>query len=139
MEKGAIHIYISEEKEIAVTAYGRAVLWAAEGKKVIVIRFVKDKNFGNPSFLKRLEPDMKIMFFEDLSNGMNYARKVLATEECDLLLLADILEVIKEGRITVPDLKKLLSAQGETNIILTGENPEEEISTLAEKVYRIVC
>lgn len=139
MEKGTIHIYLSEEDGIAVAAYGRAVLWAAEGKKVIVIQFIKEKNFGNPAFFKRLEPDMKIICFDNLRNGMNYARKVLATEECDLLLLADILELVKSGTIAASDLEKLLDAQGETDIILTGESAEKEISALSEKVYRIVC
>lgn len=139
MGKGTIHIYIPEETGETAAAYGRALLDAAGGKKVVVIRFIKDKANCNSDFFKKMEPEMRLFSFEDIRNGINYARKVLATEECDLLLLAGLLELVKAERITVADLKIILDAQGETDIILTGPIPGEEISSLAEKVYRFVC
>lgn len=139
MGKGTIHIYVPEENGESSAAYGRALLDAAGGKKVVVIQFIKEKSVGNSDFFKKMEPEMKLFSFEDIRNGINYARKVLATEECDLLLLADILELVKTGSVTGADLKNILDAQGETDIILTGQFHGEEISALAEKVYRFVC
>ena len=139
MGKGTIHIYVPEENGENAAAYGRALLSAAGGKKVVVIQFIKDKFIDKADFFKKMEPEMKLFSFEDIRNGINYARKVLATEECNLILLIDILELLKTGKITVADLKIILDAQGETDIILTGKNPVEEISCLAEKVYRFVC
>lgn len=139
MGKGTIHIYVSEEDRPSLGAFGRAFLEAAEGKKVVVIQFVEESFIGNFDFIKKVEPEMKLFSFEDVRNGINYARKVLATEECNLLVLMDLPELIRAGSVTIGDLKNILEAQGETDIILTGQSPDEEISALAKKVYRFVC
>ncbi len=139
MKKGTIHIYVPEKDGSDTGAFGRAFLEAAEGRKVVVIQFIDGKLSVKSEFLKKLEPELKLFSFENIRNGMNYARKVLATEECDLLILTDILEMVDSGRITVDDLRNILNAQGETDIILTGQSPDAEISSFAEKVYRFVC
>ena len=108
MGKGTIHIYIPEETGETAAAYGRALLDAAGGKKVVVIRFIKDKANCNSDFFKKMEPEMRLFSFEDIRNGINYARKVLATEECDLLLLTGLLELVNAEHITVADLKIIL-------------------------------
>lgn len=139
MGKGTIHIYVSEGNEPSIAAFGRAFLEAAGGKQVGVIQFIKDRPVADSEFFKKLEPEMKVFSFENIKNGMNFAKKVLATEECNLLVLADILELVRRENITVAELKGILGVQGETDIILTGQRIDEEISALAEKVYRFVC
>lgn len=39
-----------------------------------------------------------------MKNGLNFARKVLATSECDLLVLDEILGVVDAGVISVEEL-----------------------------------
>ena len=130
---------------------------ASEGKSVIIIQFLKGKGIRDTEFIKRLEPEIKFFKFEksdenfsDLSeerkkeeiqnikNGVNFAKKVLATNGCDLLILDEILGLIDVGVITVEDLKVILaSKQEETTLIMTGIQLSDEICVLADEVSRI--
>ena len=107
--------------------------------------------------MSRLEPEIKIFRFEkadldyaeltqekkaeenfNIKNGINFAKKVLATGECDLLILDEILGLIDNGIIKVEELKNLLDARDEdTSVILTGIFANEEICMLADEVSRI--
>lgn len=139
IEKGTVHIYISREEEGMVPAFGRALLEAAEGKQISVIFFKEDESVKNPDFWKKMEPELKLFSFADIQNGINFTRKVLVTEGCDLLLLTDVAERIREGNMSPADLKSILEAQGQTNIILTGKPEDEKVFKVAGKVYRFGC
>ena len=73
-----------------------------------------------------------------MKNGINFAKKVLATGECDLLILDEVLGLVDNGIITVDDLKTLLETRDdETDIIMTGISLNDEICMLADEVSRI--
>ncbi|MBP3218825.1 MAG: cob(I)yrinic acid a,c-diamide adenosyltransferase, partial [Lachnospiraceae bacterium] len=59
---------------------------------------------------------------ENIRNGFHYARKVLVTGECDILILDEILGVLDNNFITVDELKNLIELRGETSVILTGRS-----------------
>ena len=74
----------------------------------------------------------------NIRNGINFAKKVLATGECDLLILDEILGLIDNDIITADDLKNVLGARDEeTDVILTGISLNDEICMLADEVSRI--
>ena len=69
---------------------------------------------------------------------MHFAKKVLATGECDLLILDEVLGLIDNGIITVDDLGQLLQARCESmDVILTGNSVNDEACRLADEVSRI--
>jgi cob(I)alamin adenosyltransferase len=106
-----------------------------------------------------LEPEVKIFRFErgqecfqDLSeeqkreekqniiNGLNFAKKALVTEECDLLVLDEVLGVVEEGMATEEELLNVLKARSLfTSVILTGTNLPEQIADFADEVMNIVA
>ena len=157
MRKGMIQIYSGEGHGKSPAALGRAVQTACRGEDVVIIQFLKGRGLTNSEFVKRLEPEIKIFRFEkadldyaeltqekkaeenfNIKNGINFAKKVLATGECDLLILDEILGLIDNGIITVEELKNLLDARDEdTSVILTGIFANEEICMLADEVSRI--
>ncbi len=157
MKQGLVHIYSGDGHGKSPAALGEALIMAASGKSVMLIQFLKGKGLSESPFLGRLEPEIKIfrfeksdMNFEELSeekkteeiinikNGINFAKKVLATGECDLLILDEILGLIDNHIITVEDLKSLLEARDdETDIILTGISLNDEICMLADEVSKI--
>ncbi len=156
MAKGLIFIYTGDGRGKSPAAIGRAVQAAVEGKHVVLIQFLKGKSQENSDFLRKMEPEIKLFRFEkaeenfeDLSeerkaeeignirNGMNYARKVLATGECDLLILDEVLGLVEKKIVSVEDVKNLLECRGDTNIILTGIRLSDEICALADEVSRI--
>lgn len=157
MKQGLIHIYSGDGHGKSPAALGQAVLSAAAGESVVIIQFLKGKGIKDSEFIQRLEPEIKIFRFEkgdsnfdklseekkmeeaiNIRNGLNYAKKVLATGECDLLILDEVLGLIDNEIITVDDLKSLLEARdGETDIIMTGIALNDEICMLADEVSQI--
>ncbi len=156
MAKGLIHIYAGDGHGKSPAAIGRAVQAANEGEHVVIIQFLKGRGFGDSEFLRRMEPEIKIFHFEksdenfeelpeekkteeimNIKNGFNFAKKVLTTGECDLLILDEVLGLVERGILTVEELKKLLECREETNVILTGISLNDEICVLADQVSKI--
>ncbi len=156
MAKGLIHIYAGDGHGKSPAAIGRAVQAANEGKSVVIIQFLKGKGFGDSDFIRRMEPEVKIFRFEksdenfeelpedkkkeeimNIKNGINFAKKVLSTGECDLLILDEVLGLVEKGIITVEELKNLLECREETAVILTGISLSDEICVLADQVSKI--
>lgn len=156
MAKGLIHIYAGDGRGKSPAAIGRAVQAAVEGKSVVIIQFLKGKGLGDSDFLRRMEPEIKLFRFEksdenfeelpeekkreeimNIKNGINFAKKVLTTGECELLILDEVLGLVEKGIITVEELKNLLEYREETDIILTGIALSDEICVLADEVSQI--
>lgn len=156
MAKGLIYIYAGDGRGKSPAALGRAVQAATEGKRVVIIQFLKGRGFEDSDFLRRMEPEIKLFrfeksdeYFEELSeerktdeignirNGINFARKVLATGECDLLILDEVLGLVEKGIVLVEDLATLLECRGDTDVILTGIKLSDEICVLADEVSKI--
>jgi len=154
--KGNIYIYTGDGRGKSPAAFGRAVQAAAEGKSVVIIQFLKGKGLDDSEFIRRLEPEIKLFHFEksdenyeelseekkkeeilNIRNGINFARKVLTTAECDLLILDEVLGLIEKEIISVEDLKALLECHDETDVIMTGITLEDEICILADEVSKI--
>lgn len=156
MAKGLIYIYTGDGRGKSPAAIGRAVQAAAEGKHVVIVQFLKGKGQEDSDFLRRMEPEIKLFRFEksdenfeelseerkaeeigNIHNGMNFARKVLATGECDLLILDEVLGLLEKGIVSVEELKALLECRTDTDIILTGIRLNDEICILADEISKI--
>lgn len=156
MARGMVYIYAGDGRGKSPAALGRAMQAAMEGKNVVIIQFLKGKGPGNTGFLKRMEPEIKLFRFEksdenyemlseekkqeeiiNIRNGMNFAKKVLATGECDLLILDEVLGLVEREIVPVEDLKSMLECREDTSIILTGVKLSDDICILADEVSRI--
>ena len=107
--------------------------------------------------MQRLEPEIKVFHFEkgekryedlseqekqeenrNLQNGVNFARKVLVTGECSLLVLDELLGVLDNGVITAEDAVSLFESRMEdTRIIVTGRTLPESLRKYATEIYRL--
>ena len=72
-------------------------------------------------------------------NGFNYARKVIQTSECDILILDESLGLVDSGIIEVSQIMELLELAGDSDleILLTGRILPDEILEAADMVTRI--
>lgn len=138
-------------------ALGKALQALPRQKNVIVIQFLKgNQKQGNFELIKRLEPEMKLFrfeksdcYFKDLTaeaqqeerinilNGLNYAKKVMTTGECDLLILDEALGLIDQNIIREDELKTLLECRDEVDVILTGKVLSDAIMKIADQVERV--
>ena len=156
MEKGKITVFSGEGRGKTAAALGTALDAAAEGKTAVIIQFLKGKGITDSPFTKRLEPEIKIFRFEksevdymdrspeereeaviNIRNGLNFARKVLATGECNLLILDEVLEVVNKNIISVDDLRSLVDTRMDTDIIITGSEMNVEVCKFADKISEI--
>ena len=157
MGKTHVTVFCGEGKGKTSAALGQGIFGASAGKSVIIIQFLKGKVGERIDFIKRLEPEIKVFCFEksDLSfeelspeeqqeeimnirNGMNFARKVLTTDGCDILILDEVLGLVDKGIISIEEMKALLEAgDGDTELVLTGIQMFDELYPYADDVFCI--
>lgn len=156
MGKGRVYIYSGDGRGKSPAALGRAVQTAVAGGSVVLIQFLKGRGLKDSGFLRRMEPEIKLFRFEksdenyeelsearkqeeigNIKNGIAYAKKVLCTGECDLLILDEVLGLVEKGILQADDLKNLLEYRGATDVILTGINLSDEVCMLADEVSKI--
>ena len=106
MEKEITEVYCGNGRGKTTLAIGQALRASSQGKSVIIIQFLKGNERRELDFLEELDQlDIKIFRFEKMEscydqlneeeqaeeernilNGLNFARKVIATQECDFLV-----------------------------------------------------
>ncbi|MCD7735882.1 MAG: cob(I)yrinic acid a,c-diamide adenosyltransferase [Lachnospiraceae bacterium] len=152
---GKIHIFCGTGTGKTSAALGKGIREASAGKNVIVIQFLKEKNNEKVSdYFKRLEPELRLFRFEkfpenyesltereredecrNIKNGLNFARKVLVTEECDILILDEILGLTDRGIVTIEELRALIDLVGDAmELYLTGTSRCEELWPYVDEV-----
>ena len=156
MADGLVYIYAGDGRGKSPAAIGRAIQAAVAGKNVVIIQFLKGNGLMDSDFLRRLEPEVKLFRFEksdenfeqlpeekkreeigNIRNGMNFAKKVLATGECDLLILDEVLGLVEKEILSVEDVKAMVECREDTSVILTGIKLDEDICALADEVSKI--
>ena len=88
-----------------------------------------EKSDGN---FVELPEEKKQEEIQNIRNGIGFAKKVLTTGECDLLILDEVLGLVEKDIITEDDLKALLECRGDTDVILTGITLNDVICVLAD-------
>lgn len=147
MGKRIVQVFYGPGKGKTSAAVGQCIRAASLGQSVIIIQFLKGKDSEEFNFLERLEPDIKLFRFEkseesydlllpsqqkeekqNILNGFNFAKKVIDTGECDVLVLDEVLGLLDIGLIEVSDIIKLIELRDDyTRLVLTGRNLPEEL------------
>ena len=89
--------------------------------------------------LKELTPEQQKEQKANIMNGFHYARKVLQTNECDILILDESLGLIDSGIVEVSQIMELLelAKDSELEILLTGRTLPDEIRDVADVVTQM--
>ena len=155
--EGLVQIYCGPGKGKTSVAIGQAIRAVGPGKTAIVIQCLKGRATSELDYLSVLEPNVRLFrfekkdkYYEDLSdeekqeencnirNGLNYARKVLVTQECDMLILDEILGAVEFGIITEEEVEELIRTKDEeTELILTGNVVPERLKEAADRVVSL--
>ncbi len=157
MDKGYVQIFCGNGDGKSSAAIGKGIFSAIEGKRVIIIQFMKRRNEDEAAFFEQLEPQIKMFRFEksdtsfdemsdkereeernNITNGINYAKKVLTTGECDVLILDEALGLINEGIVSMEQIIQVLCAKDEyETVFLTGINLPEALKDYVDIVSTI--
>lgn len=155
MEKGLTEVYCGTARGKTTLAMGQSLKAAIEGQSVIIIQFMKGKESQAMDFLQNLENlDIKIFRFEkqdtcyeelseqekseekqNILNGLNFARKVVVTQECDVLVLDEILGLLDSGIADADAMAEILKLKRETmHIIMTGRELPEKLRGYVDSI-----
>ena len=157
MSNTKVRIYYGQGEGKTSSAIGHCIKEASLGRHVIIIQFLKGKGLEENKFLSRLEPEIKLFRFEkeeedycnltdeekneekrNIINGFNFAKKVIETRECDLLVLDEILGLLDLEIISKEELISLIELRDEDfGLILTGQKLPEELAEYADIVTEL--
>ncbi len=156
-EKKIVQIYYGNGKGKTTAAVGQCIRAASRGCRVIIIQFLKGKDAEEFCFLNKLEPDIRLFRFEkedriyselppekqeeekkNILNGFHFARKVLETGECDLLVLDEVLGLVDNGIVTLDDIIGLIEIRdGYSRLVMTGTYLPERLAAYADMISEI--
>lgn len=157
MNKKIVQVYYGDGKGKTTAAIGQCIRAAGLGQSVIIIQFLKGRDVEEFSFLNKLEPQIKLFRFErakeffcnlspeeqndekqNILNGMNFARKVIETGECDTLVLDEVLGLLEYGIISIEDIIKLIQLRDDyVRLVLTGNSLPEELIGYVDVISKI--
>ena len=153
-----VHVICGPGKGKSSSAVGFGIMGALEDKKVIIIQYLKGVlEEDDKELLKRLEPEMKVFRFArshglfvdlpeeqqveeviNMKNGFNFARKVMVTGECDILILDEILGLLDWNVVSEDDVIQLLeNKNSEMEVIMTGSECPEKLRAYVDHVSYI--
>jgi cob(I)alamin adenosyltransferase len=151
LEKGLVQVYTGNGKGKTSAAFGLALRAAGRGLRVYIVQFIKGgfdygemyvvdkvpnvtlKAFGRGKFVTAKPPDR-----EDIKlakEALEFARKVVKSGECDVVILDEINVALNLGLIGLGDVLMLIKARPvHVELVLTGRSAPEEIVQLADLV-----
>ncbi len=158
MERKRLEVFCGSGRGKTALAVGEAVKAFFRGESVILIQFLKGSERSEVDVLEKWDQaDIKIFRFEkqetgydklseqekaeeriNILNGMNFARKVIATRECDLLVLDEILGLIEMGIVSEESVMELLKLKDDSmRIVLTGRELPPWIDQYVDSITTI--
>lgn len=157
MKQGLTQVYCGNGKGKTTAAIGLGIRALGNNMKVIMIQFLKNDHSGECKFLKTLEPGFKVFHFEknrgftwnlteeekkeqkqEIEMAVKFARKVMDTGECDILILDEILAAVEHGYISVQTLLEVIANRPEAmELVLTGRVLPEEIEGRVDYISAI--
>ncbi|MBM6828330.1 cob(I)yrinic acid a,c-diamide adenosyltransferase [Anaerotignum lactatifermentans] len=157
MKQGQISVYYGAGKGKTCVALGRGLRALGEDLRVVMIQFMDYHSHKEMALLEKLEPDFRVFHFEknrtgeviteeirkeiagEIRNAYNFAKKILDTGECEMLMLDGILECVEEGFLPETDVVALMEKRPENmDMILTGSGLPGGVAERANSIYQIV-
>lgn len=157
MDRRIVQAFFGRGKGKTSAAIGQCIRSASLGDRTIIIQFLKGTDTEEFSFLNKLEPEIKLFRFDkfkenycnlsdeqkkeekqNVLNGFNFAKKVIETRECDVLVLDEILGLIELGIITIQDIVDVILLRDDyQRLVLTGYNMPEELISYVDVLSEI--
>lgn len=150
MRKGYIQVYTGSGKGKTTAALGLALRAAGAGLRVFIAQFVKQrksseyealgrfpdvitiKRFGRGFILKKkaTETDRKAA-----RSGLKEVRKILLSEDYDVVILDEANIAVHYNLITAEDLLKLMAEKPkDVELVITGRYADERVVEMADLV-----
>ncbi len=131
-----IDVYLGTVKDITRQAIGLGIEKVANHLKVIMIQFSNEDDTRLYEIIHKLEPQFKLFDFENTT--IMFAKKVMDTEECDVLILTNIFKAISKKLITIDELIDIIDNKPDNiHLILAGDVLPQEIKSKINNITYI--
>lgn len=143
-----IHIYSGNGKGKTTAGFGLVLRQAGYEKRVAIAQFLKDGTSGELRALEALQcvklraTQMPQGFYFQMNerDQLKTRQGILAlylwvvdmAQECECLLLDEVLDAVNLGLLKEAELVRFLKANRNLEIILTGRNPSQELLDLCD-------
>lgn len=154
LEKGLVQVYTGNGKGKTTAALGQGLRSCGRGLTVYMVQFLKSGDTGELHSVEKLQPYFKIFRFErergffwtlneqekrelkeDIDRGFAFVKEVVRNNECDILIIDELLGVLGNKLLEVGEVLELLKAKPESmEIVMTGRNAPREIVDAADLV-----
>ena len=154
MTNGLLHVYMGEGKGKTTAAFGLGMRCCGCGNMVYVIQFLKTADTGEVALIKDMGKDnFKVFRFEsphgfynqmdgaqraalknEVNSALEFARETLASGECFMLILDEVLGAVENGLVDEKELLDIIAVRGETELVLTGRHAPAAIYDAADYV-----
>lgn len=144
---GLVQVYTGDGKGKTTAALGQGLRACGTGLKVYMLQFLKGSNTGELEAVKRLGDNFKIFRFEkqrdfvwnlnkdeieelklEIKEGYDFAKRVITNNECDMLIIDEIMGVLSNGFLSEEDIVYLIDNKPKNmELILTGRNVPSSI------------
>ena len=153
MSKGLVHLYHGEGKGKTTAAMGLAVRALGQGKRVVVLQFLKDGTSGELQPLEKLGAQVfsgpsgtRLAFRmteEEKAEAAGWSTKMLqhAFEiPCDMLILDELCAARRYNMVSEEEAKRaVLDRPAACEVIITGRNPEKWMIDAADYITEMKC
>jgi cob(I)alamin adenosyltransferase len=151
MELGLVQIYTGDGKGKTTAALGLAMRAAGKGLKVLMVQFLKGRDYGEletakrfsdsfeivqsglDSFVKKGEPSPEDLRLAHL--GLELAREAIMGGRYDIVILDEINVAIELGVLKVEEVLPLIDQKpGGVELVLTGRYAPDEFCRRADTI-----
>ena len=151
LDKGLVQVYTGEGKGKTSAAFGLALRAVGRGLRVFVIQFIKGgfdygelyavkhlpnlelRAFGQGKFITQVPANEKDV--ELAKEALTLAKRVMQSDEWDVLILDEINVAIHLGLLSVQEVVDLIKAKPtRVELVMTGRYAPKEIVELADLV-----
>ena len=103
-----------------------------------VFRFEKDRE-GMDVREGELDENLKKEIGGEIRNAFNFAKKIVDTGECEMLLLDGVLECVEKGYLQEADLEDLIDRRPSyMDFVLTGTILPEGLAEKTSNIYQLI-
>ena len=153
MDKGLVHLYCGDGKGKTTAAMGLALRALGQGKRVVIVQFLKTGTSGEleplrslgavifsgkpgTSFVSRMSDAEKT----ETDQWNNRMLRDALSEECDLLILDELCAARQYGLVSEELAKTaVLDRPGEREVVITGRTPEDWMFEAADYITEMRC
>ncbi len=159
MKKGYVQVYTGDGKGKTTAALGLGLRAAGRGFKVIMFQFLKGAYSGEldstpllggsftiirlgetKKFFSTLNEQERKELREKLQEELKQVEAILKSEDCDILILDEIMAAVHGELITVDQVCELIEARpGGMELVLTGRRAPQAVIDRADLVSEMRC